>query len=702
MVTPRLEALEDRFLPAPMAPLDPTFGTAGTLSGPFSLAGDQVQVTREALQSDGKVVLAGTLKTATTDVGVVRLDSAGNLDPTFGSGGVVRLPSLATGLLAPNVGLAIDSQGRIVVGDETTPSGSAAIFFTAVRLTPSGQPDTTFGTGGTASLQVSPSGNVAGLGLAIGPGNQVLLGGGSDDITTPTATAYVVRLTASGTPDQTFGTGGLATVSYGAGTTGSGSSTPAEELFALPDGHILLAGSVAPLNASGTGGGVVTRLTASGALDPAYAGGAGFILLSAPDNTSAAAVQSDGSVLVSGTLAGSNGSTQAVLDRLTPAGVLDVSFADQGMRPLPVPMQSGFGAQTGSLPFPSTTAQAAVSRIALQPDGKIVVLLQAQNTFGGFRGSNPGNLGGYFLRLLPTGAIDPSFSSAGIEFATAGTATDLAIQPDGKYVVVSYGSGSPLLDFQNGGPTYFVHRFLGATAPAAVRSIAPISVDPATGTWYVRQTAANGTTSVSSVLFGLPGWIPVEGDWDGSGTKGMGVFDPSSATWYLLPSDSTTVTSFQYGAPGWKPVVGDWDGDGVTTVGVVDPSTMTWYLRNTNSAGAPDYTPFAYGAVGWTPVVGDWTGSGHMSVGAFDPATATWYLRGSVSSGAPTIKPFQYGLPGWVPVVGDWGLTFTSTVGVVDPSSGHWYLRKSNSPGSPDAGSFLYGLPGWVPLAGPF
>jgi hypothetical protein len=100
-------------------------------------------------------------------------------------------------------------------------------------------------------------------------------------------------------------------------------------------------------------------------------------------------------------------------------------------------------------------------------------------------------------------------------------------------------------------------------------------------------------------------------------------------------------------------VAGDWDGDGLTTVGVVDPATMTWYLRNSNSAGAPDFTPFPYGAPGWRPVAGDWNGGGATHVGVVDPG-GNWYLRNSNSAGAPDVGPFPYGLGGWTPLAGHW------------------------------------------------
>src|SRR5205823_3981882 len=92
----------------------------------------------------------------------------------------------------------------------------------------------------------------------------------------------------------------------------------------------------------------------------------------------------------------------------------------------------------------------------------------------------------------------------------------------------------------------------------------------------------------------------------------------------------------------------------VATVGVFDPSTATWYVKNTNASGPPSLQPFAYGAPGWIPVAGDWDGNGTITIGVVDPSTATWYLRNTNTAGAPDIAPFRYGAPGWIPVVGDW------------------------------------------------
>jgi hypothetical protein len=156
--------------------------------------------------------------------------------------------------------------------------------------------------------------------------------------------------------------------------------------------------------------------------------------------------------------------------------------------------------------------------------------------------------------------------------------------------------------------------------------------------------------------FGAPGWVPVVGDWNGTGHTGIGVFDPSTGTWYLRNEDSAGPADagvFRYGAPGWLPVAGDWGGSGHTGIGVVNPATMTWYLRDTANAGVPDVAPFRYGGAGWEPVVGDWNGDGRAGIGVVDPRGA-WYLRNSTSAGLPNLGPFRYGLGGWAPLAGAW------------------------------------------------
>jgi uncharacterized delta-60 repeat protein len=82
-----LEFLEDRTLLL-AGDLDPTFGTGGkVLTGFGSQNGDAAAV---ALQADGKIVVAGSASTTTnSDFAVARYNTDGRLDTTFGSGGLM-------------------------------------------------------------------------------------------------------------------------------------------------------------------------------------------------------------------------------------------------------------------------------------------------------------------------------------------------------------------------------------------------------------------------------------------------------------------------------------------------------------------------------------------------------------------------------------------------------------------------------------
>ncbi len=236
-----------------------------------------------------------------------------------------------------------------------------------------------------------------------------------------------------------------------------------------------------------------------------------------------------------------------------------------------------------------------------------------------------------------------------------------------------------------------------ATQPSAIGGF-----DPTTATWYLHNGVGGGAADAGSFQYGAPGWIPVTGDWTGSGHEGIGVYNPATATWYLrnsvTPGPADEV--IQFGAPGWLPVVGDWSGGGHTGIGVVNPSTDTWYLRNEDSPGAADAGTFQFGAPGWLPVAGDWNATGRAGIGVYNPSTATWYLRGEASGGPIDVGTVQYGAPGWTPIVGDWGGHGHTGLGILNPAGGAWYLRNEVTAGPPDAGVFGYGSPGWLPVAG--
>jgi uncharacterized delta-60 repeat protein len=140
-------------------------------------------------------------------------------------------------------------------------------------------------------------------------------------------------------------------------------------------------------------------------------------------SASHAAVQADGKVVVVG-----KSSDRVAVARFNANGTLDTSFG---------PSHTGIVLTTGA---------SAATSAAIQSDGKIVV---AAKDGGGYTFD--------VFRYLPNGSLDTSFGSGGrvhtdiqdllgfFDTASGATATDVAIQPNGKIVVAGYADTSGFL-----------------------------------------------------------------------------------------------------------------------------------------------------------------------------------------------------------------------------------------------------------------
>jgi uncharacterized delta-60 repeat protein len=83
-----------------------------------------------ALQPDGKILVAGSAVTSTgaADYAVARLNADGSADASFGAGGTALVPlSFSPGAPAfPGGAIALQSDGRIVLAGTTAPPGAGA------------------------------------------------------------------------------------------------------------------------------------------------------------------------------------------------------------------------------------------------------------------------------------------------------------------------------------------------------------------------------------------------------------------------------------------------------------------------------------------------------------------------------------------------------------------------------------------------
>ena len=263
---------------------------------------------------------------------------------------------------------------------------------------PPGTLDPSFGNGGVVTTS-----NAGGNGVALQPDGKILVAAGN----------AVIRYDPDGMLDATFGTAGLVSGVLASGTFGSSGIT------VQPDGKIVAAGSFIRTDGGGAYHCALMRYMIDGAIDPGF--GNGGLVVWEPDgdvsNCRGVAIQPDQSIVL-GVSRGSYLLTPGATVRFRPDGSLDPSF--------------GVG---GTAPNGGT--------IAIQPDGKI---LAAQPLFG--HGVMQCNL----VRLDTGGVLDPEFGVGGrVEWKgpfddQAPLACALALQPDGKIVVVNLGSVTRYLD----------------------------------------------------------------------------------------------------------------------------------------------------------------------------------------------------------------------------------------------------------------
>jgi uncharacterized delta-60 repeat protein len=190
--------------------LDPTYGTSGT--GAFATAS---QIHDVAFAADGSAYAAiGN----DVDMLVQRLAPDGTFDSSFATSGTL---SINFGFSERARSITVDSAGRILVGGYHVGCAGSCAFQHVARLTAAGVLDPTFGSGGRAS---GPSqGYIAFPGIEpnthlVTTSDGLVYAGGTDS--GPSADMAVVRFSASGESDTSFGTSGRAVLTSGGGGCG--------------------------------------------------------------------------------------------------------------------------------------------------------------------------------------------------------------------------------------------------------------------------------------------------------------------------------------------------------------------------------------------------------------------------------------------------------------------------------------------------
>jgi len=363
-----LQSLEDRNVPA-AGDIDPTFGSGGRVVIPFDLGDNNDYAESIKIQPDGKIVIAGfaTFDATTYDFAVTRLNPDGSFDTTFDGDGKTTITVREGGLGDDEVvGLALQTDGKIVI------VGNAAATdrnenFAIIRLNTDGSLDTSFSGDGKMSVSFDIGGDLTDHARNV--------------VIDPSGKIVVV---------------GFANV----GVTSGGSNT---NDFA------------------------VSRLNPNGTLDDTFDGDGrqtiGFdIGGSKSDLGYTIGLQSDGKIVVGGLARIGTDNFDFAVARLNTNGSIDNTY-------------DGDGRQTVAFDGSGTNIEDRGRSLVIQPDGKTVM--------SGFRHVTDTNLDFAIIRLNTDGSLDSTFGGDGrqtVAFNVGGSQDDRArsmiLQPDGKFVLV--------------------------------------------------------------------------------------------------------------------------------------------------------------------------------------------------------------------------------------------------------------------------
>lgn len=325
--------------------LDTSFNFNGLVTIDFGQGTDAC--TGIALQADGRIVVAGSTQSATTqgtDFAVARLKPDGSLDTSFGAGtGKVTVGfDLGGSKNDDALALAVQADGRIVVAGSAV-NAAGDTDFAVLRLLPDGSRDPAFNLTGKVTVGFDFAGgsrNDSANAVAIDGSGRIVLGGVADHGTMPTTSNdfALARLLPNGQLDPDFDADGRATVAFNLGASGD------DQLFALAiqaDGRIVATGGVdtAPGDDQNYDT-AVARLLPNGALDTGFGiGGKTLVpfdlLADASDYARAVTQQPDGKLVLAGLAFGTGGSLAeifAAAARLNPDGSLDEGFGSFGKR----------------------------------------------------------------------------------------------------------------------------------------------------------------------------------------------------------------------------------------------------------------------------------------------------------------------------------------------------------------------------------
>ncbi|RLD53646.1 MAG: hypothetical protein DRI97_13060 [Bacteroidetes bacterium] len=372
--------------------LDESFGTGGIVTAPLTTHGEYGYT--GTIQADGKILVAGFQDVSgSQNFAVARYNTNGSLDNSFGTGGLTLFDAGTDADAAWT--MALQDDGKIILGGSVNNQFTTFDDYALVRLNSDGTPDNTFGTGGLVMTDIDGHWDNA-YDMVLQDDGKILLAG--QGYTNSNRKVCVVRYNTDGTLDASFGAGGIAINVIGCGV----EKTRAIALQA--DGKIIVAGY---FNEGTDDQAFVTRFNSDGTVDNTFGnnGTATLDIAGNKDRFWTLYVLPDGKILAGGTTDPADDPDYLLVKYLSD-GTLDNSFGSNGMS------LNNFGVNDLLLDM------------IVDADGKILT------AGGGFSFE--------LVRFLDTGYPDTDFGTNGIVNTSIGNfcfAYSVCLQADGRIVV---------------------------------------------------------------------------------------------------------------------------------------------------------------------------------------------------------------------------------------------------------------------------
>lgn len=554
------------------------------------------------VQPDGKILVGGQFSEVNRirRSALVRFNADGSLDTAFAA---------IAGVFDGTVNaLALQPDGKILVGSSLPNAGTDRL----IRLNADGSRDSSF------NVVVGDDGDSVKY-IGIQPDGKIIVAGTFTVIGGQTRNSHFARLNADGTVDAFNPTFNAQNYVY--------------SLLVQPDGKFIVSGDFSTVN--GTNRNATARFNPDGTLDGSF--------LNTDYGTIPifAALQPDGKIIVT--------EFGAVL-RFNPNNTQDNSFTSTSFKVT--------GNNSGS-----------INSVVVQTNGKIVVGGRFDFTLaGGFQARSN------YARLNANGTLDAGFGV--YDGATGGNVNKVALQPDGK--IVLGGVFKMINGFGHSGlarltPTIFqANRFSdfdgdGLTDASVFRS----------GLWFVNPSAGPNATPIYGLQFGLASDKIAPSDYDGDGRTDVAVWrenvSGNQAYFYILRSATGTVRIEPFGLTGDTIMPGDWDGDGKADLATYREGVQSsFYYRGSLNNPNGNITFLPWGISGDAAVRGDFDGDGRLDAAVFRSTDRTWYVRSS-SNGQVSVTLF--GLAADKRVSGDFDGDGKTDIAVF--RSGVWYILQS-------------------------